>query len=115
MKAYLAEHGILYDAHAATDDTSEVMFLDEKKWIRRDKLAPSTAKEQATTGVDGDPTKATPELGKTARFSAEVVLDILRTHPMVILEGVLQVNPFFIPPDEFLRELHQRRRRGGVS
>jgi len=51
----------------------------------------------------------------TARFSAEVVLDVLRTHPMVILEGVLQVNPFFIPPDEFLRELHQRRQRGGVS
>jgi hypothetical protein len=51
----------------------------------------------------------------TARFSAGVVLDILRTHPMVILEGVLQVNPFFIPPDEFLRELHQRRHRVGVS
>ena len=64
MKAYLTEHGIPYDAHAATDDTSEIMFLDEKKWIRRDKLALSTAKEQATTGVDGDPTKATPELGK---------------------------------------------------
>ena len=64
MKAYLAEHRIPYDAHAATDDTSEVMFLDEKKWIRRDKLAPSTAKEESTTGVEGDPTKATPELGK---------------------------------------------------
>jgi creatinine amidohydrolase len=64
MKAYLAEHGIPYDAHAATDDTSEVMFLDEKKLIRRDKLAVSTAKEQPTTGVEGDPTKATPELGK---------------------------------------------------
>ena len=64
MKAYLAEHGIPYDAQAGTDDTSEVMFLDEKKWIRRDKLALSTAKEQATTGVDGDPTKATPELGR---------------------------------------------------
>jgi len=64
MKAYLAERGIPYDAQAGTDDTSEVMFLNEKKWIRRDKLAPSTAKEQATTGVDGDPTKATPELGK---------------------------------------------------
>ena len=64
MKAYLAEHGIPFDAQAGTDDTSEVMFLDEKKWIRRDKLALSTAKEQATTGVDGDPTKATPELGK---------------------------------------------------
>jgi len=64
MKAYLAEHGIPYDAHAATDDTSEIMFLDEKKWIRRDKLAPSTAKEEPTTGVKGDPTKATAELGK---------------------------------------------------
>ena len=64
MKAYLSEHGIPYDAHAATDDTSEIMFLDEKKWIRRDKLAPSTAKEEPTTGVEGDPTKATPELGK---------------------------------------------------
>ena len=64
MKAYLAEHGIPYDAHAATDDTSEIMFLDEKKWVRRDKLALSTAKEEPTTGVEGDPTKATAELGK---------------------------------------------------
>jgi hypothetical protein len=36
----------------------------ELEWIRRDKLAPSTANERPTTGVDGDPTKATPELGK---------------------------------------------------
>jgi len=64
MKAYLAEHGIPYDAQAGTDDTSEVMFLDEKKWIRRDKLALSTAKDEPATGVEGDPTKATPELGK---------------------------------------------------
>jgi len=64
MKAYLAERGIAYDAHAATDDTSEVMFLDDKKWIRRDKLALSTAKDQPATGVEGDPTKATAELGK---------------------------------------------------
>lgn len=64
MKAYLAEHGIPYDAHAGTDDTSEVMFLDSKKWIRSDKLALSTEKNEPTTGVIGDPTKATPELGK---------------------------------------------------
>jgi creatinine amidohydrolase/Fe(II)-dependent formamide hydrolase-like protein len=64
MKAYLAEHGIPYDAHAGTDDTSEVMFLDAKKWIRADKLAVSTERDEPTTGVDGDPTKATPELGK---------------------------------------------------
>jgi len=40
------------------------MFLDDKKWIRCDKLALSTAKERPTTGVEGDTTKATPELGK---------------------------------------------------
>ena len=26
----------------------------------------------------------------------------MRTHPMVIIGGILQVNPFFVPPDEFL-------------
>ena len=64
MKAYLAEHAIPYDAHAGTDDTSEVMFLDAKKWIRRDRLALSTEQDEPTTGVNGDPTKATSELGK---------------------------------------------------
>jgi len=44
-----------------------------------------------------------------ARFPASVVIDILRTHPMVLIEGVLQENPFFIPPDQFLRELQMRR------
>ena len=32
-------------------------------------------------------------------------MDILRTHPMAVIAGVLQENPFFVPPDEFLREL----------
>ena len=32
----------------------------------------------------------------------------LRTHRIVILGGVLQENPFFVPPDEFLRELRER-------
>ena len=43
-----------------------------------------------------------------ARFGANVVMDILRTHPMVIIGGILQQNPFFVPPDEFLRELRER-------
>lgn len=64
MKAYLAERGVPYDAHAGTDDTSEIMLLDAKKWIRSDKLTLSTEQDEPTTGVNGDPTKATPELGK---------------------------------------------------
>lgn len=42
------------------------------------------------------------------RFGAGVVMDIMRTHPMVIVGGVLQENPFFVPPDQFLRELRER-------
>ena len=38
-------------------------------------------------------------------------MDILRTHPMVIVGGVLQVNPFFVPPDVFLQELQTRAAR----
>jgi hypothetical protein len=32
----------------------------------------------------------------------------MRTHPMIIIGGILQENPFFVPPDEFLRELRAR-------
>jgi hypothetical protein len=37
------------------------------------------------------------------------VIDIMRTHPMVIIGPILQQNPFYIPPAEFLRELRGRR------
>jgi hypothetical protein len=35
-------------------------------------------------------------------------MDIMRTHPMVIVGGVMRENPFFVPPDAFLRELRER-------
>ena len=47
----------------------------------------------------------------STRFGAGLALDVLRTHPMVIIGGVLQVNPFFVQPDEFLRELRERKER----
>ncbi len=43
------------------------------------------------------------------RHSASVVIDILRTHPMVIVGGVLQENPLYVAPEELLRELKQRK------
>ncbi|MBI1357485.1 MAG: hypothetical protein GC160_24350 [Acidobacteria bacterium] len=47
-----------------------------------------------------------------AKFSGEVVIDILRTHPMVVMGGMLQENPFFVPPGEFLKQLADRRAAG---
>ncbi len=43
-----------------------------------------------------------------SRFSATVVIDILRTHPQVIVGGILQENPFYVAPDQFLDELRAR-------
>ncbi len=43
-----------------------------------------------------------------AKFSASVVMDVLRTHPQMIVGGILRENPFYSPPDEFLRELRDR-------
>jgi hypothetical protein len=43
-----------------------------------------------------------------AKFDATVVMDIMRTHPMVIIGGILQENPFYAPPDELIKELHSR-------
>jgi hypothetical protein len=43
-----------------------------------------------------------------SKFSASVAIDVMRTHPMVIIGGVLKENPFFVPPDQFLLELRER-------
>ncbi len=44
-----------------------------------------------------------------SQFSGDAMIDIMRTHPMVIIGGSLQQNPFFTPPVEFLREYGERR------
>ena len=44
-----------------------------------------------------------------SKFGASVLMDVLRTHPVVIVGGLLQENPFFVPPDQFLLEIKNRR------
>ena len=58
-REYLAARRKPAGGHAGIEDTSEVMFLDEK-WIRRDKLAAP----DKNAGVDGDPREASSELGR---------------------------------------------------
>lgn len=54
---------------------------------------------------DHDPVVCTYDL---SQFDAATVMDILRTHPMVIIGGILQENPFYVPPEEMLKELAAR-------
>jgi MEDS: MEthanogen/methylotroph, DcmR Sensory domain len=49
------------------------------------------------------------------KFGGDTVIDIMRTHPMIIIGGTLQRNPFFVPPGEFLREFSERRTRQSIS
>ena len=61
IRAYLVKRNLPSGQHAGIEDTSELMYLDrQRQWIRRDKLAPGAA----AAGVDGDPRRASPELGK---------------------------------------------------
>ena len=42
------------------------------------------------------------------KFGASVVIDALRTHPFVIIGGLLQENPFFVSPGQLLLEIRER-------
>ena len=44
-----------------------------------------------------------------SKFGASVALDIMRTHPLVIVGGILRENPFFVAPEQFLEEMRARR------
>ena len=59
-----------------------------------------------------DPVCCTYDLSK---FSASVVVAAMRVHPAVIIGGVYQENPFYVPPDEFLRELRERAGQDGTG
>jgi hypothetical protein len=39
------------------------------------------------------------------KFSAEVMMGVMRTHPLVIVDSVARPNPFYVPPEELLKEL----------
>jgi hypothetical protein len=41
-------------------------------------------------------------------FGAAAVIDALRTHPIVLIGGIVQRNPFYVPPEELLKEVNER-------
>jgi hypothetical protein len=45
----------------------------------------------------------------TAKLSGTLMLDILRAHPLTLVNGVVHDNPFFTPPEQMLAEVRARR------
>jgi hypothetical protein len=50
-----------------------------------------------------------------SKFGAETVIYALRTHPLVIIGGLLHENPFYVEPDQLLDDLRQRRLSGELA
>jgi hypothetical protein len=88
-------------------EPSLVVKAGEDSWLGYE------ARVNQTVGKYSDAVICTYDL---KNFSASLMMDMLRVHPAVIVGGVLQENPFFVPPDEFLQELRGRRSaRGSVT
>jgi hypothetical protein len=47
-----------------------------------------------------------------SKFGASTVMYALRTHPVVIIGGLLRENPFYVDPDQLLRELREQQSHG---
>ncbi|WP_020654134.1 MEDS domain-containing protein [Massilia niastensis] len=45
-----------------------------------------------------------------AKLSGSMMIDILRTHPLTLIGGVVQENPFYTPAADMLAELRARKR-----
>jgi len=43
------------------------------------------------------------------KLSGSLMMDLLRAHPLTVMNGVLHENPFYTPAEELLAELKQRR------
>jgi hypothetical protein len=43
------------------------------------------------------------------RLSGSMAIDLLRAHPLTVMNGVLHENPFYTPPEAMLRELQRRQ------
>ena len=50
-----------------------------------------------------------------SKFDASTVVYALRTHPLVIIGGLLQENPFYADPDELRAEIAGRRAAGALT
>jgi hypothetical protein len=60
---------------------------------------------------DGDPVICVYDL---TRWGGQALVDAIQSHPLIIIGGILHENPFFVPPDEFLRELRDRAAAGAA-
>lgn len=112
--AMLASVENLIQSGAASGYTRTRLVGHQMDWLFLDKPAVNSLVEYEARlnhilSKYNDPVICNYDLSK---FSASVAMDIMRTHPLAIIGGLLRENPFFVPPDQFLEELRERRSAG---
>lgn len=50
-----------------------------------------------------------------AKLSGSMMMDLLRTHPLTLINGVVQENPFYTPAPEMLAELARRNTEAAAT
>ena len=85
-------------------------LIADMEWLLKDRDATHRALEfecrvNLALPKDGDVAICAYDLDK---FGGAMVVDALRTHPMVLISGMVQHNPFYVPPEELLNELNAR-------
>ncbi len=100
----VADPSVMPDMTGGTENAMEAPVAERRAWTVEDVLA----EFETYSGAVADLAASLQEPPM-----AETLLPMgdLGTHPMAIIGGLLQVNPFFVPPAEFLRELRERARR----
>ncbi len=80
-------------------------LVGEMTWALRD--APGV---EHLVGYESELNRVTPNypvvvlcLYDLDKFSGEVVVNVVKTHPQVLVQGILVENPYYVEPDEFLR------------
>lgn len=104
--------GVVKDSHEK--GFARIRFVTHMEWAVESGLAVDDLLEYEARangiwdGQEGpiNPVICTYDLTK---FGGDVVVDIMRTHPMIIIGGILQENHSYVPTDQFLEELRHRR------
>jgi hypothetical protein len=109
--AMLASVGKVIQAGAGAGYARTKLVGHHMDWLFRDEpavknLVEYEARLNGLLSKYDDPVVCNYDLSK---FGAGVAMDIMRTHPLVIIGGLVRENPFFVPPDQFLEEMHARR------
>jgi hypothetical protein len=91
-----------------------IRFITHMEWALEDRPGVDALLEyeaKANIVPFHDPVVCTYDL---AKFSGDVIAGVIQTHPMIVIGGILHENPFFVSPDEFLRDLRARRAESAI-